>query len=394
MQISATLVVICLLAFPAGALAQDTRAEEIAAKQREKAKDLKPYVPTWFEKTMTNLEAGFASPPSGFYPAFGSIYPGGGLAVGPGYRRFFGYENVWDVRALYSIRSYKLAEFNLKSPWNGSGRVNYTFTAGWLDAPQVAFYGLGPGETPGRANYHLSQAYALFGAGFVPTRITRLRAEIGYDDFTTKEGKGRHPSIEEIYGPSDAPGLGSDPAFIRTEWGAAIDTRRSAAYATSGGFYGLNLANYNGRSTDFGFNRLDGEAIQHIPLGRSVWVVSLRGRVQTILDDEDQVPYFLLPQLGSGSTLRGYSSGRFRDRHSLLTTAELRWIPNRIALDAALFYDAGKVTSDRSDLDFNDLKTNWGFGVRFHVPTATLLRIEVARSSEGTRLIFAAGAAF
>ena len=56
-----------------------------------------------------------------------------------------------------------------------------------------------------------------------------------------------------------------------------------------------------------------------------------------------RVPYFLLPSLGSGSTLRGYSSWRFRDRHSLLMSGEFRWIPNRLGLDMAMFYDTGKV---------------------------------------------------
>jgi outer membrane translocation and assembly module TamA len=116
--------------------------------------------------------------------------------------------------------------------------------------------------------------------------------------------------------------------------------------------------------------------------------------VETTLDDADVVPYFLLPSLGGGSTLRGYESWRFRDRHSLLMSAEWRWIPNLLAFDAALFYDAGKVTSSRNNLDFHGLKTNVGIGFRFHAPTATPLRIEVARGSEGLRLVFAGGAAF
>ena len=49
------------------------------------------------------------------------------------------------------------------------------------------------------------------------------------------------------------------------------------------------------------------------------------------------------PSLGSGSTLRGYSSWRFRDRHAVLLSGEWRWIPSRLALDMALFYDAGMV---------------------------------------------------
>jgi hemolysin activation/secretion protein len=106
------------------------------------------------------------------------------------------------------------------------------------------------------------------------------------------------------------------------------------------------------------------------------------------------VPYFLLPSLGSGRTLRAYSTGRFRDRHSILTSAELRWIPSRLALDMAIFYDAGKVTRRREDLDFNRLESNWGIGARFHGPTTTVLRIEAARGSDGWHLVIATSAAF
>ena len=127
---------------------------------------------------------------------------------------------------------------------------------------------------------------------------------------------------------------------------------------------------------------------------RENWVISLRGRVQTTLDDNDIVPYYMMPYLGSGTTLRAYTTGRFRDRHSLLTSAEFRWIPNRVGLDMAIFYDAGKVADRLEDLDFNDLATNWGIGARFHGPSTTILRIEGAKSSEGWNLVFATSAAF
>jgi hypothetical protein len=123
-------------------------------------------------------------------------------------------------------------------------------------------------------------------------------------------------------------------------------------------------------------------------------VISLRGRVQSTVNDDDVVPYFMMPYLGSGSTLRAYPSQRFRDRHALLTSAEFRWIPNRVGLDMAIFYDAGKVASRRKDLDFEDLATNWGIGARFHGPATTILRIEVARGTEGWNLVFSTNAAF
>jgi hypothetical protein len=394
MRVMSILALAASLTLPALAAAQDTRAEEIAAKQKQKAAALKPYQPTGFEKIMGRLEESFANPPSGFYPAFGGIYPGAGLSLGVGYRKFYARNAVWDIHGLYSLKSYKKIEFGTSTPWGGAGRYSYGVKGGWLDAPQVAFYGLGMGDSPGRANFHLTQTYAEFNAGLRPGRWTRLHGEVGYDDYETKAGRGRAPSIETVYNAFTAPGLRAAPTFLRVEGTAAIDWRPSAAYATRGGYYGATLANYSDTDDTYSFKRLDAELIQHLPLLYGNWVLSGRARVQTILDDDDLVPHFLLPQLGSGSTLRGYPTGRFTDRHSLLTSAEFRWIPNRLGLDMAIFYDAGKVTSDRGDLDFKSLKTDWGFGLRFHSPVATALRIEAAKGDQGWRLIFTTGAPF
>ncbi len=106
-----------------------------------------------------------------------------------------------------------------------------------------------------------------------------------------------------------------------------------------------------------------------------------------------QIPFFMLPAIGGGSSLRGFTSWRFRDQNSLLLQAEWRIMVNRF-LDTALFYDAGKVTARTSDLDFDHLKSDFGFGVRFHGPIATPLRVELAKSNEGLQLVFSASAAF
>jgi outer membrane protein assembly factor BamA len=101
----------------------------------------------------------------------------------------------------------------------------------------------------------------------------------------------------------------------------------------------------------------------------------------------------MLPALGGGSTLRGFSSWRFRDRHSLLLQAEWRVLVNRF-VDMGIFYDAGKVVSRRSDLDLDGLKKDYGIGFRFHGPAATPLRIELAKSNEGMTIVFSSKAAF
>ena len=66
----------------------------------------------------------------------------------------------------------------------------------------------------------------------------------------------------------------------------------------------------------------------------------MRGLVETTwLKGDQEIPYFMLPSLGGGSNLRGYSSWRFRDRNSLLLQGEWRIMVNRY-LDTVFFADA------------------------------------------------------
>jgi hypothetical protein len=391
---------VCLLtaavaALPRPAAAQDTRAGEIAQKQAEKAAKVEPYKPTAIEKFMQRLEESYVSPPSGFYPTFGSIYPGGGLALGAGFRQFFAREAVFNVEGLYSIKNYKKVEVGTRVPWNRSGRVFFGVRGGWLDATQVGFYGIGPDTSRGdRANFRLQERYGKGTLALKPTGWTRLEGEVGYESYTNEGGAGRAPSIETIFSGATAPALFTDTDFIHSEGTAAIDWRFSPGYSRTGGYYGVTLHDYADRDETFSFRRVDGEVIQHVPLLRETWVLSFRGRVQSTVNDDDRVPYFLLPYLGSGTTLRGYPTGRFRDRHSLLTSAEFRWVPSRLALDMAIFYDAGKVAARRADLDFSDMKTDWGIGIRFHAPSSMPLRLEGARGSEGWRLVISSSAPF
>ncbi|HXI27924.1 MAG TPA: hypothetical protein VNG89_05870 [Vicinamibacterales bacterium] len=127
--------------------------------------------------------------------------------------------------------------------------------------------------------------------------------------------------------------------------------------------------------------------MQHFPILRESWVISLRGLAETTFaKDGQEVPFFLLPHLGGGSTLRGFESWRFRDRNRLLLQGEWRIMVNRF-MDTAVFYEAGKVASRAADLDLDGLQHDYGFGARFHTPFQTVFRVEVARSVEGTRLV-------
>ena len=397
-QLSAScLSLACLVALaPAHASGQDTRAAEIADLQAAKAKAVQPYEPSRAERLATGLKKRLFESPDGFFPFFDSVYSGGGFTLGAGYRQYYGDRTFWYTRGLFSAKAYKLIEVATESPGMSQGRLDLRAVVGWRDATQVAFYGVGGDTSPdAQSNFRMKQGYvggALRARGPAHTRVD---VGLQYEDYSLEDGTGSSPTVDDVFTPTTAPGLGVSPTYLHLVTTGAIDWRQpGAGYARRGGLYALSYEGYFDRDDTHSFDTVQGEIVQHVPILRETWVLSFRGAARTTLDDEDQVPYFLLPSLGSGSTLRAYPSWRFRDRHSLLMSGEFRWIPSRMFLDIALFYDAGKVTSRRADLDFSNLTGNWGIGVRFHGPVATPLRIEFARGREGTNIVFSGAAAF
>ena len=374
--------------------AQDTRAAAIAEAQAAKAAQLEPYIPGTAERIAARVKERFLRP-NRLYLWFDSVYSGGGLTGGGGYRRFYGDQTFWNARGLLSIKAYKLVEFTTDSVDLSRGRVDLHAAVGWRDATQVSFYGVG-GDTPvdAKSNFRMQQAYvggAVHGKGPGPI-VVDFGAQ--YEDFTLESGTGTSPSIEALYSSETAPGLGANPAYVHMNLAGGADWRPSPGYARRGGLYAVSYDAYVDTEGVYTFDRVQAEVVQHVPILRENWVFSFHGVARTTLDDDSVVPFFLLPALGSGSTLRAYPSWRFRDRHSLLLAGEWRWIPNRMFLDMAFFYDAGKVTSRRQDLNFSDLVHDYGVGFRLHGPMATPLRIDVAHGREGFNIVFSGAAPF
>jgi Omp85 superfamily domain len=383
---------------PAQAAAPETatRQTTIESAADEKATDLHPYEISTAEKVIRRIERRFANQTIRFHPYLQNAYRGGGFAAGAGYMFHPSPYSTLDVRGSYSIRSYKLAEAEFISPRLFDRRGELTLTGGWRDATEVAFHGFGNYTSSNDvANYGFEQPSGTALLTIRPTRrLFLVRGGFGAARWDLKSGEGSAPSVDQIYTPESLPGLGTTTTFLHTQATVGFDSRQSGGYARRGGFYGVTGHDYTDRDDALGFRQVDYEVVQHIPILRDTWVVSLHGLAKTTWNKGDQAtPFYLMPSMGGGSTLRGFSSFRFSDRHSLLLQAEWRIVANRF-MEGAVFYDAGKVAARTSDLDFNHLKTDYGFGIRFHAPLATVLRIDVARSNEGTRLVFAASPIF
>jgi hypothetical protein len=375
-----------------------SRTAAIEQEQAEKEKSLHPYIATRSERAVARLGeilegAGRVS----FYPYFESAYSGGGFAFGAGYRRFVSPYNTIDVRGSYTVSGYKRAEVVFTAPRVFTRRAELKVTGGWREATRAGFYGIGNDTAKAdRTNYDFQQPHATATLQVKPTRrFWILGGGLEFTQWSQRPGEGTFPSVETVFTPQDLPGLGAKVTYVHTQGTAAFDWRTSPGYTRRGGFYGVTAHDFTDTDRNFGFQQVDYEVIQHFPILRETWVISLHGLARTTADKGSQeIPFFMLPSLGGGSTLRGFSSHRFRDRNSLLLQAEWRIMVNRY-LDTAVFYDGGKVAARTSELDLKKLKHDYGIGARFHGPFATMLRLELARSNEtGLAMIFAASPVF
>jgi hemolysin activation/secretion protein len=251
-----------------------------------------------------------------------------------------------------------------------NGRLLVQTHANWTDAPALAFYGIGNAADAERSDRPYRATTAGASARVQPSRIFAVGG--GLDSLATDGG----PEL--------------NPTYVRSRAFAEVDTRTSPGYTRRGGLYRVEAADYRqSGGGPYGFRRVDAEVNQFVPLGRENWVIALRALASTTsTEDGSSVPFFLMPDLGGSRSLRGYPTWRFRDRNRLLLTGEYRWTTGPF-LDMALFADAGKVAGRARDLTLRDLKKSYGVGLSFHAPKATLLRVELARGSEGTSLSLA-----
>jgi hypothetical protein len=398
-QVWKIVTVAALIAGPTPAGAQEappaTREAAIEQAEADKARALHPYVLSGGERLMDRAED-ILTNGLRWYPFFESAYPGGGFPFGVGYRQHVSPFNLIDARGSYTLSGYKRAEVEFVAPHLFHRRGQLSLLGGWRDAPEVGFFGIG-NDSPKdqRTSYELERPYASASLSFMPTRqYWTFGGGLEVTRWSQRSGSGSFPSIETAYTPDTLPGLGGEATYVHSQASAAFDWRPSPGYARRGGYYGVTVHDYADTNSALGFRQVDYEAIQHFPILREAWVISLRAQAQTAFDkDGRQIPFFMLPSLGGVSSLRGYDAWRFRDRNSLLLQGEWRVMVNRY-LDTAVFYDAGKVGPRTSDLDLQGLHHDVGIGFRFHSIDAPVLRVDVAKGSEGLRLVVVASHVF
>jgi hypothetical protein len=403
------LVIVALAATTAAAqdvspqLQNDQSAQPVASRtalieqlQAEKAAALVPEKPGKAEAYVTQVSDIMLGGQMHWHAFFHNAYAGGGFTLGAGYTQFVSPTNTLDVRGSITFSGYKRIEAEFIAPNLLKRRATFSAIGGWREATQVGFYGFGMTSTvDARANYSFQQPYASATLDVHPARNSFfVRGSLEATQWKQAPGSGDVPSVETIYTPQTLPGLGAQPVYLHSTGSVGIDSRQAPGYARRGGLFAATFQDFTDPDGVSSFQGLNYEAIQHIPIRRDTWVVSLHGLLQTTYSKSgQQIPFFMMPSIGGGDDLRAYASWRLRDLNSLIVQAEWRVIVNRF-LDMAAFYDTGRVASRLDQMKLDDLKYDVGIGFRFHGPIMTPLRIELAKGTEGFSLVLAAAQAF
>lgn len=190
-----------------------------------------------------------------------------------------------------------------------------------------------------------------------------------------------------------------------------FDTRDFEPDPTKG--YYFEVANeysskYIGSQFDFDKLFIQGRVYQKIPVGKRAvlagrfGVGNIFGNNAPFFEFQDQwSPEGSINALGGRQSLRGYRANRFLARSMWFTNVELRVRlaetqigKQRFAFGVAPFFDAGTVRDRWQDLNFKNIKTSYGGGLRIAWNQSTVLSFDYGHSKEDRLFYFGIGQAF
>jgi hypothetical protein len=329
-----------------------------------------------------------------------NIVPGGGTGGGGHYIKDFN-RDPWDrqfrATAVASIRAFWMAELQLRfahdafSPWHSAeDKFNMHFFVRTRDLPSMAFYGIGTNPNPSAVAY-FHERDTLAGMDVTDPLVSWLAVGGRLEELWPQAGAAgpAAQSITALY--PTTPGLATQPSFTHYE----IFLRpRYPARPPFNIDYKISYGYFQDHDTgQFSFRRLTVNAYNNIyPFHNSDRspnadiFFTVRGLI--IASDASAghaVPFFLQPTLGgtdanNDATLRGFSDYQFRAPNAILMQVEYNqrfWK----YLGGFVFYDAGKVTPLKSDLNFTSLRQSYGLGVSFWMNDLILFKMYVGLGS-------------
>ncbi|WP_299288488.1 hypothetical protein [uncultured Mucilaginibacter sp.] len=257
------------------------------------------------------------------------------------------------VSNLYLPVSYTFknqSRISLKTDyWLPANSYHLTADIGYSNFP-FNFYGIG-NDTRSINKTLLTQKrfHAIAGAEKAVFTHLFLGLNSDYEDYSFKDQlintnlPGKQGGGSLFYGPS-----------------LIFDNRNTNTY-TLKGFYAnlngglvssINRSDYNGGYLNFDFRQFNS-------ISKKL-VLAFNGSYQ--FTTGSNTPFYLLQTLGNDQLMRGYYGGRFRDKYIIALQSELRY---RLSDRIAVVGFGGTGTVYHSVFDLNDLKPNYGGGLRY-----------------------------
>jgi len=311
--------------------------------------------------------------------------------------RIFSYSTVdeqWSLVAGIKERVEREfdAEYQIGRLRQDRWSFNYSLIYDRSGTPR--FYGIGNHtHASAETNYTSNQEFAQAQVGLNFTQAWQLlyTAHLQVVDVLPGTLKGV-PSIETRF-PQD---LGTDREFLN-RLSIVYDTRDDSTVPTRG----VKWAVYVGvaaRDDVFNASSYTEGGID----GRGIWpitqdtVLAAHASLQYLSTARD-VPFWALSNIGGGQSdigaeqpLRGFGTGRFRDRNSFSTTIELRRklltfdaSATTLDIEAAPFIDLGRVFASSRDNPFQHVHPVYGVGFRGIARPFVVGYVDVGYGSEG-----------
>ncbi len=253
----------------------------------------------------------------------------------------------------------------------------------------LLYYGIGPDSRP-EAPSVVNGTYFLLRQRI----LRRLRPnwfagpEIDIQSLTRvnfDNEHGAHPLPEGAHGSSNmAIGLGT-----------VYDSRPNMLNTRHGWFAELSWLHYNRLwGSDYTFSLFFAEVRRYRNMGRGQ-VLAAQALSSIVVGT---APFNQLSLMGNESLMRGYYTGRYRDRHYHAAQVEYRFLPLPFSkyFGAAAFFGVGTVAPSFSALSLRHVRWAGGVGIRYLIfPKKDIfVRIDMGITREGPAFYWFTGEAF
>ena len=258
-------------------------------------------------------------------------------------KRFLKPGNKLSLLASYTTNGHQNHFIEYQIP-ELAGLLSLDMDFGYNVNTNEDFFGIGNDTAYGkRTNFRHEELGGGLAVGIGLTEWLRASIHGDYTDHKIKDGEDSvHQSTFEKFDLETTPGL-DGAALLGVGGIIALDTRDNNFYPSRGELVKFSATMFNQTDDDkYGFTRFTLELSHYLTLFRPgrIFAVRLFGEVNTRLSDDKETPFFERADVGGATNVRGYSTGRFRDKDMIVLNLEYRYPIWDAARDASGGVDA------------------------------------------------------